>query len=68
MPAFARAILIQESAEGGLSYKVKKRSFLALKSQKTPSQWTRSDLPGRIPAEAVLLAYICDIRSQTLPE
>lgn len=23
MPAFARAILIQESAEGGLSYKVK---------------------------------------------
>ena len=24
MPAFARAILIQESAEGGLSYKVKK--------------------------------------------
>ena len=25
MPAFARAILIQESAEGGLSYKVKKR-------------------------------------------
>ena len=26
MPAFARAILIQESAEGGLSYKVKKNS------------------------------------------
>ena len=25
MPAFARAILIQESAEGGLSYKAKKR-------------------------------------------
>lgn len=25
MPAFARAILIQESAEGGLSYKVKKQ-------------------------------------------
>lgn len=27
MPAFARAILIQESAEGGLSYKVKKVQF-----------------------------------------
>ena len=26
MPAFARAILIQESAEGGLSYKVKNRT------------------------------------------
>lgn len=27
MPAFARAILIQESAEGGLSYKVKTVAF-----------------------------------------
>ena len=27
MPAFARAILIQESAEGGLSYKVKKETL-----------------------------------------
>ena len=30
MPAFARAILIQESAEGGLSYKAKKEELLAL--------------------------------------
>lgn len=27
MPAFARAILIQESAEGGLSYKAKKSTL-----------------------------------------
>ena len=32
MPAFARAILIQESAEGGLSYKVKKRPLLHYKN------------------------------------
>ena len=40
MPAFARAILIQESAEGGLSYKVKKSPAAA-------------DLPG---IHAVLLS------------
>ena len=34
MPAFVRAILIQESAEGGLSYKVKK-----LSNQRPISLW-----------------------------